>query len=584
MRPWHFALILVVVVVLVFAEARQMQFLDWDDNINVYANPNLSPVTTESLAEIWTKPYFALYIPVTHTIWAGVASLAQRPPDERGITLDPSRFHLANLLVHVMNVLIVFAILRLLLRHDLGAFFGAGLFALHPVQVEPVCWITGMKDLAGALFALLALWQYLVAAAAEHSASPGSRSRLHMGLALLFFALAMLAKQTAAGLIVIAWGLDCLVIGRSPRESARALLPWVPVAIAGAIIAKVFNGPEPAAVHIWGRPFVAGDALAFYLNKLVWPVGLCTDYGRMPAMVLANWWGYVTWLAPAGLAAVLIVGRRRWPILAAAGLAFGMALLPVLGLVPFPGQDVTDRYMYLAMLGPALALGWCIARFQSKRMTAIAAVLLALLAFGSSVQSLHWRDNKALFMRVLEVNQLSWVAHTTLANELLKDGSPEAAYAFAAGALRVKPEYAEAHDTLGRALLMLGRPEDAITEYRRALSIRPDSAATHHALGGVLASVGKVEEAQAEYEETLRLDPQAWYAHDALGVLMGSQGRHEEAITHFRACARIKPDYPNAQANLGFALMNSGREDEAQRVFDAVRARWPHMNVPPRSP
>ncbi|MCD6361655.1 MAG: hypothetical protein J7M38_12435, partial [Armatimonadetes bacterium] len=229
MRAWHYALILVLAVTVVFAQVRDFGFLDWDDNINVYANPRLNPVTAQSLAEIWTKPYFALYIPVTHTVWAGIALLARRPPDERGITLDPSYFHLANLLVHVLNVLVVFAILRLLLRREWAAFIGAGLFGLHPVQAEPVCWITGMKDLMGALLALLALWQYLTGATLAADERAAGRSRLHFALAPALFALALLAKPTAVGLPIIAWALDRLIIGRDARQVARSLALWVPV-------------------------------------------------------------------------------------------------------------------------------------------------------------------------------------------------------------------------------------------------------------------------------------------------------------------------------------------------------------------
>ena len=572
MRPWHLALILVATVALVFSEVRRMDFVDWDDNINVYANPRLNPITGQSWAKAWTEPYYALYIPVTHTIWTAVALLARRPPDERGITLSPMPFHLANLTVHILNVLLVFAILRLLLRRDWPAFVGAGLFGLHPLQVEPVAWVTGMKDLAGALFALLALWQYLTGAAMHHRGTPG-RPGLHMALAVAFFALAVLAKQTVVGLVVIAWALDHLVIGRSAAQAARSLLVWLPVVIGGAVIAKVFNGPDPEAVELWARPFVAGDRLAFYLARLVWPAGLCTSYLRKPALVLANWWGYVTWLAPAALTAALIAVRRRWPVLSASGLVFGVALLPVLGLVPFPDQDVTDRYMYLAMLGPALAVGWLLVRWESPRVNAAAVLLLAVMGFASSFQALHWYNTDSLFQRVLVVNPRSWVAHTSLANTLLNRGGADEAYQHLRQALRVKPDYADAWDAMGRYLAMTGRPEEAVDAYHRVLAIHPDAVATHHALGMALEAAGRPEEARAELEEAIRLDPQAWYAYSDLGTLVAEQGDVEGSLAHFRECIRIKPDFAPAYLNLASSLMRLGREDEARQVIASLEAR-----------
>jgi hypothetical protein len=505
MRPIHYALVLIVALSLVYAEVPNLKFLDWDDNVNVYANPLLNPVTSETLKHYWTKPFFALYIPVTHTVWTGIAYFAQGPPDERGITLNPTAFHVANLILHVLCALVVFAILRLLLKHDWGAFVGAALFALHPVQVEPVCWITGMKDLAGASLGLLALWQYLTWAAKtqDQDATGHSRKRLYLSVGL--FALAALAKQTVIGLIVVAWALDHLVLKRDAREAARSLLPWLPVAIGGAIIAKIFNGPDPEAVQLWARPFVAGDALAFYLGKLVWPVGLCTDYVRSPAVVIANWWGYATWLVPAALATALIALRKRFPALAASGLIFGVALLPILGLVPFPDQDVTDRYMYLVMLGPALALGWTVARLNAPRLNLLVALMLAALAIGSSFQTLHWDNTTTLFVRVLAVSPRSWVAHTMIANELLNHDHPIEAQAYLAEALRLKPDSAEVQDSLGRSLLMLGRPEEAVEHYRRVTSLRPESGAGHYGLANALEAAGQHEEARAEYDEAMRL-------------------------------------------------------------------------------
>jgi len=407
--------------------------------------------------------------------------------------------------VHVLCALVVFAILRLLVKHDWGAFAGAALFALHPVQVEPVCWITGMKDLAGASLGLLALWQYLTWAAMPRDEDGNAHSKRRLYLSVGLFVLAALAKQTVVGLIVVAWALDHLVIRRDAREAARALLPWLPVAIGGAIIAKVFNGPEPEAVQIWARPFVAGDALAFYLSKLVWPVGLCTDYVRSPSVVIAHWWGFATWLIPAALAAALVMLRKRFPVLAASGLVFGVALLPVLGLVPFPGQDVTDRYMYLAMLGPALALGWTVAQLKAPRLNLAVGLMLAALAIGSSFQTLHWDDTTTLFARVLAVSPRSWVAHTMVANELLNHGHPVEAQAYLAEALKLNPESAEVQDSIGRSLLMLGRPEEAVTHYRRVTSLRPESGAGHYGLANALEAAGQSEEARAEYDEAMRL-------------------------------------------------------------------------------
>lgn len=564
MRPWQWTLILLAAVGLVFGEVRRLDFVDYDDNINVYANPRLNPVSLHSLAEIWTQPYFALYIPLTHTVWAAVASVSRGTPNARGITLDPAGFHLANLLVHAVSALVVLSILRRLMGNDWGAFVGAALFAMHPVQVEPVCWVTGMKDLLAGMLALAALAQHL--RGAELSAAGTGRPWRHLALATVLFALALLAKPTVVMLPLIAWALDHLVVGRDARRAAGAVAPWLPLAVVAGVLARLHTGAEPEAAPLWARPLVAGDALAFYLSKLVWPCGLCVDYQRTPAVVLAHWWGYVTWLLPAALTVALILGWRRRPVLAAAGITFAAALLPVLGLVPFPDQDVSDRYLYLAMLGPALAAGVGAARLRQRWSQGLSLAALTALAALSTLQTVHWSNTATLFMRVLAVNPNSYVAHTMLANERLNEGKNREAYAHAQQALALKPDYVPALQALGRCLLLSGDAAGAAEAYGRAVQLEPQTAITHFALGNALAAGEDLEAARAQYQEAVRLDPQAWYAHENLALVLLRLGQTEEAVAHLRECVRLRPDYQEARQSLAAALRLLGRDEEAAAV------------------
>ena len=570
------ALTLVLITAAVFAEVRCMEFVDWDDHINVFDNPFLNPVTTEGLVHFWKAPYFTSYIPVTRTVWAALAHFARVPPDAKGISLDPAYFHVANLVVHVLNVLLVFAILRMLVRTDWPAAAGAALFALHPVQVEPVAWVTGMKDLLGGMFALIALQQYLAYAAATRD-DPEARRRVHYAVAIVAFALGVLSKHTIVALPLMAWALDRWALGREARECTWALAGWLPVAVAGIAVAKLTQGTNPEAALIWVRCLAAGDALAFYLWKLLVPVRLGLNYGRTPEHVMAHAWGYLTWLVPCALGALVWLKRRSWPVILASAAVFIAGLLPLLGLVPFRFQQystVADRYLYLAMLGPALALAWALSRVNSKAVAGVCVAGLVTLACLSVFQSLHWYNTLTLFAHTLEVNPRSAVFHNAIGVALAAHGRPQQSYLHYQAALKLDPNLADAHYNLGMGLFSAGEPEQAIEHYEQALRLKPD-ADTYYNMGMALAALDRDQEAASHFREALRLKPWAWDAHTALAQVLHRQGKDAEAEAHYLEAIRIRPDFAEAHYGLGELYTDTGRTEEAAKalaVADALRS------------
>lgn len=566
-------LLLLLVTVAVFHRVAAMEFLDWDDHINVSLNPLLNPVTPDSTLEVWRRPYFTSYIPVTRTVWAALAGVARVPPDQSGVSLVPRYFHIANLLVHVLNVLLVFAILRLLIRSDWSAAAGAGLFALHPAQVEPVAWVTGIKDLLGAFFALIALWQYLIYAAQTRDGSRTRWRRLHYALASGAFVLAVLSKQTVLGLPLVAWALDAWVLRRPARERLWPLAGWIPVALGAAVIARLTQGPPPSTIPTWPRFFIAGDALAFYLWKLAVPVRLGPNYGRTPAFVLSHPWGYATWLVPCALAVLLWLKRRAWPLLAACGVAFVVPLLPVLGLAPFRFQGystVADRYLYLALLGPALALAWALSRTRSKVAVGLCVLGLGTLGALSFFQTSHWRNNLAFFSRGVAIDPDCAQFHNALAVALRARGQSREAYGHWATALAIEPRLADAHYNLGMLLADMGQPEQALEHYQAALRLKPDGD-THLNIALALVILGRDEEAATHFEQALRLQPGNWLAHAELARVLSRQGRYDEAEGHFREAIRLRPDYAPAYQDLGLLYRDLGRSAEAEEMLAAAK-------------
>lgn len=474
MPPWAWGAILAMVVLIVFLPALRFPFFPfWDDDIHVHANPHLAALSWSEIAVFWSGPYQQLYIPLTYSVWAVLAAVSRATVGE----LNAAWFHGANLAIHALAAVLAFVLLRRIVAavlptagfRNAAAALGAAFFALHPLQVESVAWISGLRDVLGGCLGLGAL---VVLFGGERLTT-----WRWAGATALFLA-SLAAKPAGVALPVVA-GLLGLVAFRWPwRRLALALVPWL---MAGAAWVLVTSSAQWAAdlarglVPAWMRPLVAADALAFYLGKAVWPAGLSADYGRSPNVALeAGWLGW-TWLAPAGLAALLTV-VRPWRIFLLPLAIFTAALLPTLGLVPFNFQvvsTVADRYAYFALLGPALALAMIVARAARAPVTAGAVVLVCLLGALSAQRLPLWGEDLRLFAATLEVNPRSWKALHNYASALDDRGRSAEAEPLLRKVISLRPDSAEAHNDLAVILWNLNRRNEAIVVMRRGINLRP---------------------------------------------------------------------------------------------------------------
>ncbi len=568
-------LLLAALTAIVFGQVRQQEFVSWDDALHVTENPYLHPATPAHLLHFWRHVYQGLYIPVTYMAYAALAGLARLPapvpqPGLHLVDLNAAVFHTASLVVHSLNALLVFVLLRRLVQQDWPALAGAALFALHPIQVEAVAWVSELRGLLAALFSLCAL---LSLSGEEHGAGVCWRDVL----ATLCFVLALLCKPSAAALPLLAWALDAVDGKRLWPSRARLLGGWLAVAaVLGWVTRTAQPTAEAGAVPLWTRPFVMGDALAFYLSKLLWPASLGMDYGRTPQWVLAHGWGYATWLLPIALGGLLLWQRRRFPVLAAAGAIFVAALLPVLGFVPFAFQafsTVADRYLYVAMLGPALALAWALTRCRSAWGWGVCALALLLLTAQSMVQVEYWNNSESLFRHALEVNPRSWLAANNLGRVLYDQGEPDTGMALYQQSVRLNPRYAVARLNLGMVFAAQGQTDAAATQFQEAVRLDPAFAEAYASLGNVLDRQNKTSEAMAEYQIALRLKPEMAAVRAVLGADLVEQGRLSEAARELRQALKgLAPNSPvaaDAHYNLGLALARQGRKAEAVTELEA---------------
>ncbi len=577
-QKYYLSLLLIFITAIVFCRVFSHEFLFWDDNVHVYENPYMDNITFSRIIHFWKEPHnFAL----TYTVWAIQTKFAKSPDSEESINkFNPRVFHTTNLIIHLLSVLIVFAILNILAKNNWAAFGGALLFALHPVQVEPVAWVTGLKDILSGSLSLAAIWQYLVysklASSGSLQAKKNYQKYLHYSLAFLAFMLAMTSKPTTVVIPVIILTLDFLILRRTLKKSIIRLIPWfiltVPVIILTMRSQSAAN--IGAVTPVLQRPLIMLDALAYYIYKLIIPIKIGPDYGRSPKFVLQQGFIYFTWLFPCILAVLCWVWRKKRPwLLASAGIFF-IGVLPVLGLVPFIFQTIStvaDRYIYFAMLGPAMITTWLILRNQKKRMIiVILAGFLSFLGIQCFIQTGYWKNTEMIFRHSLRINPDSWMAYNNLGIILGKKKKFKEAGDYYNRSVQINPNYSRARYNLGYMLEKQNNFEQAIIQYNAALKIDSSFIEPRNNLGILLAKMGKYKESAAQFSNALRINPEFAKAYYNMGVVLTMQRKYKESIPYFTKAIQTDPNYAEAHNNLGSVLELQGRIAEAIKHYSTA--------------
>jgi protein O-mannosyl-transferase len=613
-KKWLFAAALVAAIFLVYRPAWHGGFI-WDDDLHLVNNPVLK---TGGLAGAWTPGGYLNYWPLTFTVFR---------LEFEAWGLNVLGFHLVNIALHAVAALLVWQVLVEL--EVPGAMLAAAIFALHPVNVESVAWITQLKGLLSLLFALVSALFYLKFDRATwgRASRPVGTGRgrwwLYTGALVAFF-LSTLSKGMVITLPVVL--LACAWWRRGSlqwRDLAR-IAPYL-------LIAALMAGVEVWTQHaedgvrndsILSRIAVAGRAVWFYFSKVLWPVNLCFAYRRwkigdgdalsyLPALLLAVLFALALWR------------RRTWgrPVVMMIVCYVGL-LLPALGFVNIYYMRyslVADHWQYAATIVPCAVLtgaaaAWTFRRPERPRVAyALAISLLAVLAGLSWRQSRMYTDLETVWNDTLAKEPNSWLAHYNLASALAGRGQtleaiphyqkaleikPDDAlghYDFGnalAGrerlaeaivqyrmSLELKPDFALAHNNLGLALASSGHMDEAIDHYRKALEFKPDNAAAHINLGNALRNLGQIDEAVDQYRKALDIRPDDALARHNLAAALAARGKLE-AIANCRKALEMKPDDPIAHNNLANALVGGGKFEEAIAQYrQALQIKYPSSEL-----
>ena len=482
----HIRLLLTVLVVALFWRVVTYDFVFWDDHTHVFENPFFQPGSADGILNFWLHAYRGFYIPITYTLWGFLYKISgQATP-----------FHVMNLVLHLANTLLVFQVVLELVRGcqaepvqgksqkkksaptwvfqaELAAGVGAALFALHPVQVESVAWVTGAKDLIATFFALLSWLSY------QNETKNISRK---YGLATLFFVLAVLSKPSVFVLPVMLFFVRTLIQKRSSGFQTRILGVWLSLFFFFGVFTAGLQPDEMRQYFVQPqyRPFIAGDALAYYLAKIVAPLHLAPVYGRTPQSVIESGTCYWTTLISLFVFGWIWTQKKKRPWLLGSALIFVAGVFPVLGLLSFNHQNfstVTDHYLYFPMVGVALCLSLFLAlEIKSLKTATIAAgIMVSIFVAGfvrSSIQLPAWKNYETLFDQDL----------------------------------KVFPDSPEVEANYGGAYFKKKRFADALPHLVRSLELRKDPN-TYNSLASSYAMLGRKPEARAAYEQALVLAP-----------------------------------------------------------------------------
>jgi protein O-mannosyl-transferase len=568
-RAFIFAVVLAAVTIFAYRPAWNGGFL-WDDDVYITNNELLT--APDGLRRIWfsldsPSQYFPLVYTtfrIEHALWG----------------LNPSGYHWVNLLLHIANALLVWAVL-VRLRVP-GAWLAGAIFALHPVQVESVAWITERKNVLMGFFFLLTLLAW-IAFVDERTKRPW----LFYGLALILYLLALSAKTTActlpAALLLILW------LQKKPIRCKRIfqIIPFLVLGLAMGTLAiwweRYHQGTSRAVFTFLSpieRVLVASRAVWFYLSKLVWPSNLTFIYPRWnisPAHPLDYVWLLAGLIVCVAIYFLRSRSRGIGGSVEVAAAFFVATLSPVLGFImlyTFRYTFVADHYQYLACIGLiALSSAGVITladAFKNGRtlVLSVALSVVALLATLTWRQAAMYGNIETLWRKTLARNPDCWMAHNNLGIVLFQKGKLDEAIAHYRTTLQMEPKFWDADYNLGSALLGKGQVDDAIFYCEKAVAMQPNDPDAQVALANALFQKKQIDDAIVHYQKAVALRPDYFFARYGLGHALLEKGKLDAAIEHCRAALLIQPDNADCHTILGIALDQTGQSAEAIQHYE----------------
>jgi Flp pilus assembly protein TadD len=557
---------------------RHYPFVNYDDQEYIYQNPEVTNgLTWHGLKWAFTTGMSANWHPVT---WLS------HMLDVQLFVANAGAHHLTNVVFHLASTVLLFWLLLQTTGKPGPSSFVAALFAVHPLHVESVAWLSERKDVLSTFFALLTIWAYV-----RYVRRP---RRARYFTVLGFFALGLMSKPMLVTLPFVLFLLDFWPLRRFTRRDLskvgaliREKIPLVILAGISSLITFFVQKAGGAVAGLEIVPITARTANAFiayfsYLSRMLWPAKLVALY---PVQATVQDWWWAAALALLGISVVAVWMADRRPYIPVGWFWYLGTLVPVIGLVQVGRQATADRYTYVPLIGlfliVAFGAGEALAglRWPSYLLPIAASLAIAACIWESRIQLRYWSSSPALWEHALTVPEENPIAHLGLALALSTQGKFDEAGTHLAETVRIEPGqrftklYSDAQYNLGIGLLNGGKTDkldEVATHFTEALVAKPDLAEAHNGLGIVYMTQGKMDSARTELSEAIRLKPDYAGAHNNLGTVLGNQGLVDDAISEYGKAVRLDSSLTDAHINLGILMAKKGKTSDAVKQFSEV--------------
>jgi Tfp pilus assembly protein PilF len=563
---------LILAICAVYSQVRHFDFVNFDDPEYISGNNHVrAGLTWAGLKWAFTSTAAANWFPLT---WISNMAAYQI------FGLDSGWHHLINVLFHTLASLLLLAALRRMTGALWPSAFVAFVFALHPLHVESVAWVSERKDVLCAFFWCLTLWCY-----ARYVSRPSAAGYVFV---VLVFCGGLMAKSMIVTLPFVLLLLDLWPLRRPWR---RALLwekaPLVALAGAVSVVTLVSQQQGHAVRSLTSLP--AGLRLAnaawtymAYMGRMFWPAKLAVYYPYSHHVSGSHL--LVASVVLAGITILAVRWFRSYPYVAIGWFWYLGTLVPVIGLVQVGGQSSADRYTYLPAIGLTIILAWgavdLLKHYPHARKAiaaaAVAAVCICLVL--TAIQVSYWANSGLLFQHAADVTAGNYIADNNMADYYLTQMRTEEARAPVMEALRLNPSYPEAHVNLATILRRTGQMGESEREYREAIRLQPINAGAHAGYGALLLQEGRAGDAVGEFARVVELQPEDAEGRYNLGRVLAGVGRFDQGVAQLNEAIRLRPDYAEAHHSLAVALAGRGRLNEAVAEFE-IEARLKPRDV-----
>lgn len=567
-------LALVLALLVVYAQVGTHEFITYDDPLYVFENHHIrSGLTLKNMTWAFSTMFISNWHPLT---WLS------HMLDVQIFGLAPAGHHLMNLALHVVNTVMLFLLFQRITGTLLRSAMVAALFALHPLHVESVAWVSERKDVLSTLFWMLSLYFYSHYTE-QHKIMPYL-------LSLASYTLGLMAKPMLVTLPLVMLLLDYWPLSRTrithqqqhfntPSDTLQRILleklPFLMLAAASSAMTLQAQKDSISSLTATSMPDRTANALVSscqYLIKMLWPNDLAVFYPFRESLPL-----WQPALATAVLATITIwvfVKKRSHPYLVTGWAWYLITLVPVIGIVQVGLQSMADRYTYIPLTGVFIMLVWGIADISARfpRRNTLLATLTIILLIATSLatwrQVSYWKNSTTLFNHALESTQDNFMAHYNLGIVLEKSGDFEGALKHFDSVVSIAPWYADSYAHRGSYFARQGQFDQAAENYMKAIDLNPNLATPYINLAIILASNNRFDEAIEGLEKALSINPDSAEAHYNLGLAQHELKKYNTAMEHYYKALEINPSLVECHNNLGIALAELGRIDEALVQFD----------------